>query len=268
MTDFTLREALGSEKNYNNLIVSTLSPVIGTGSETNLDLVDSAGTNVKITGTNFAVSYIPPAIIAGIVSGVDVTNVANFDLLTIANMPSNLSLAAFYQAFTVSKLSGLFTSLNSGNDKFFGNSFANTLDGGAGLDRMRGGGGTDHLNGEVGADKLYGEAGNDFLAGGKGNDQLTGGAGFDQFIFRAGDGTETVSDFNAFSTDTLHHHQDHIAVTQELMDNYMIKAWTDPLTNIVGTEIDFFDAGHHAVGKMYLQHVWAGDISLTDFVVG
>ncbi|MBR5436919.1 MAG: hypothetical protein IK120_08675, partial [Muribaculaceae bacterium] len=50
--------------------------------------------------------------------------------------------------------------------------------------------------GGKGNDKLFGGSGNDSLWGGKGNDILTGGDGEDKFIFRAGDGIDTILDFN------------------------------------------------------------------------
>nr|WP_322746347.1 tandem-95 repeat protein [Nostoc sp. LEGE 12450] len=44
-------------------------------------------------------------------------------------------------------------------------------------------------------DTISGTPGNDAIAGGKGNDILTGGAGNDTFIFRLGDGNDTITDF-------------------------------------------------------------------------
>jgi Ca2+-binding RTX toxin-like protein len=42
-----------------------------------------------------------------------------------------------------------------------------------------------------------GGAGNDIITGGQGNDLLYGGAGSDTFVFKAGDGHDTVFDFQA-----------------------------------------------------------------------
>ncbi|WP_228039093.1 beta strand repeat-containing protein [Nostoc sp. LEGE 12450] len=44
-------------------------------------------------------------------------------------------------------------------------------------------------------DTISGTPGNDAIAGGKGNDILTGGAGNDTFVFRLGDGNDTITDF-------------------------------------------------------------------------
>jgi Ca2+-binding RTX toxin-like protein len=58
-----------------------------------------------------------------------------------------------------------------------------------------------HIVGNVGANTLKGLTGADDLTGGKGNDRLYGGAGADHFIFNAGDGTDTIKDFDAKGSD-------------------------------------------------------------------
>ncbi|HCL65153.1 MAG TPA: hypothetical protein DIC56_10005 [Rhizobium sp.] len=75
-----------------------------------------------------------------------------------------------------------------GNDYMFGRDGADLLIGGEGKDRLLGG---------KGDDVLLGGAGNDMLVGDKGDDTLSGGFGSDTFIFRAGFGDDTVTDFNA-----------------------------------------------------------------------
>ena len=49
------------------------------------------------------------------------------------------------------------------------------------------------MYGLVGNDELYGGNGNDILEGGVGNDGLNGGAGDDTYIFRSGDGSDTIN---------------------------------------------------------------------------
>ncbi|MCT4655399.1 MAG: Ig-like domain-containing protein, partial [Cohaesibacter sp.] len=66
------------------------------------------------------------------------------------------------------------------------------LTGGTGNDTLNGLGGNDTLSGGAGHDRLYGGDGNDTLNGGAGNDILTGGAGDDLFIFRMGDGDDSI----------------------------------------------------------------------------
>ena len=51
------------------------------------------------------------------------------------------------------------------------------------------------LIGGSGNDKLYGKGGKDTLWGGKGNDSLYGGNGNDTFIYKPGEGTDTIFDY-------------------------------------------------------------------------
>ena len=75
-----------------------------------------------------------------------------------------------------------------------------TLFGGAGNDRLGGKGGNDLLLGNSGDDRLYGDDGDDVLVGGMGDDTLqgddfSGGQGRDVFVLAAGEGTDTIVDF-------------------------------------------------------------------------
>ena len=69
------------------------------------------------------------------------------------------------------------------------------LDGGSGDDILYGDGGDDVLEGGADDDTLYGGAGLDTLYGDGGVDSLTGGTGADTFVFAAGDGADTITDF-------------------------------------------------------------------------
>ena len=110
-----------------------------------------------------------------------------------------------------------------GPDVLFGGLGADTISGGDGDDTLYGddgnpevtdpGEGDDLLDGEGGGDTLYGDAGDDTLYGGAdddtlyggsgddtlygdaGPDTLTGGLGADTFVFAAGDGADTITDF-------------------------------------------------------------------------
>ena len=63
-------------------------------------------------------------------------------------------------------------------------------------DRMSGRAGNDTLEGFGGNDTLSGASGNDRIDGGQGNDTLTGHRGDDLFIYQAGSGADTITDFN------------------------------------------------------------------------
>ncbi len=74
----------------------------------------------------------------------------------------------------------------SGNDILSGDGSANSISGGDGNDLLFGNAGNDTLNGGSGKDLLVGGFGNDFMTGGPGNDT---------FVFAAGSGRDTISDF-------------------------------------------------------------------------
>jgi len=91
----------------------------------------------------------------------------------------------------------------AGDDTLDGGAGNDTLNGGAGNDTLLGGSGNDSLSGGAGSDSLDGGSGNDTLGGGSGRDTLTGGGGDDTFIYVAGDGHDTITDFNFGNTGTL-----------------------------------------------------------------
>ncbi len=57
--------------------------------------------------------------------------------------------------------------------------------------------GADRIDGGAGDDRLDGGEGDDRLIGGAGDDVLSGGSGDDLFVFRAGFGRDTITDFSA-----------------------------------------------------------------------
>ncbi len=94
----------------------------------------------------------------------------------------------------------------AGNDLLHGGLGADRLDGGTGNDLLQGWEGRDHLSGGDGRDHLQGGEGHDTLDGGNhmdtleggtGNDLMRGGGGLDTFVFRAGDGADTIADFES-----------------------------------------------------------------------
>lgn len=60
----------------------------------------------------------------------------------------------------------------------------------------------DSLSGDVNENRLQGRQGDDILRGGAGNDDLFGGQGEDRFVFAAGDGNDTIWDFNSTPGET------------------------------------------------------------------
>ena len=74
------------------------------------------------------------------------------------------------------------------------------IHGGDGNDRIGGKGGDDKLYGDAGNDSIWGDDGDDLIRGGLGNDVLvgddfSGGAGADTFVLAAGEGSDTIVDF-------------------------------------------------------------------------
>ncbi|CTQ33197.1 calcium-binding protein [Jannaschia rubra] len=82
-----------------------------------------------------------------------------------------------------------------GNDTILDGADDSTLFGGVGGDLLSGGAGSDRLLGYHGDDTLMGGAGRDTIAGNDGNDLLTGGDDRDIFVFQAGSGRDTITDF-------------------------------------------------------------------------
>lgn len=103
--------------------------------------------------------------------------------------------AADYQAATAGVIVNLATGgtggeaagdTYSGVEYVWGSAFNDTITGDAAINRLTGGAGNDVLDGAGGNDYLLGEAGNDLL---------TGGAGADVFVFTAGLGQDTLTEF-------------------------------------------------------------------------
>jgi hypothetical protein len=97
------------------------------------------------------------------------------------------------------------------NDKIVGSGKADKISGGIGSDKifgqsgsdmLFGGSGNDRVSGRKGNDEIFGGSGKDLIDGGKGNDNLSGNRGADRFVFRNGDGVDTVLDFKN-NQDTL-----------------------------------------------------------------
>ncbi len=84
----------------------------------------------------------------------------------------------------------------SGRDEINAGNGNDTLSDGNGNDSLSGGNGNDNLLGQVSNDTLVGGSADDLLDGGFGNDILTGDQGNDTFALAAGNGVDTITDFN------------------------------------------------------------------------
>ena len=86
---------------------------------------------------------------------------------------------------------------NALNNTILGGTKNDSLYGGKGNDSLVGSSGNDKLYGQAGADTLIGGVGNDSLWGGTGNDLLYGGDGKDVFIYKPGEGTDHIMDYQS-----------------------------------------------------------------------
>ena len=91
----------------------------------------------------------------------------------------------------------------SGDDTLYGGGGHDVLQGDGGNDVLQGGADDDTLYGDAGRDDLYGDGGDDELYGDGGADSLTGGTGADTFVFAAGDGADTITDFTPEEGDRI-----------------------------------------------------------------
>ncbi|MEC7763124.1 MAG: M10 family metallopeptidase C-terminal domain-containing protein [Pseudomonadota bacterium] len=126
-------------------------------------------------------------------------------------------------------------SAGRGDDTVFGGAGNDVILAGQGDDKVMGGPGDDLILGRKGRDVIDGGAGNDVIQSGPGDDRVRGGAGddlvtlgfgADTFVFMAGDGRDTITDFNP-SRDRL------------LVETWPVQIHTDP----AGLRLMFDDGG-------------------------
>ncbi len=91
----------------------------------------------------------------------------------------------------------------AGDDTILGGTGNDSIASGADNDSVMGQDGNDSINAGSGADYVDGGEGNDNLAGATGDDTLVGDLGNDKFFYFAGDGNDTISDFNFGATGTI-----------------------------------------------------------------
>lgn len=89
-------------------------------------------------------------------------------------------------------------------DFIVGYTASEKLTGWEGNDRIFGGPGNDEIKGGPGNDQLTGDEGNDTLIGGAGDDRLRGELGSDTYIYRPGDGMDTIQNYSrAWDVDVI-----------------------------------------------------------------
>ena len=128
------------------------------------------------------------------------------------------------------------------------------LDGGSGDDILYGDGGDDVLEGGADDDTLDGGAGLDALYGDGGVDSLTGGTGADTFVFAAGDGTDTITDFFPEEGDRID-----LSAFAGLEGFASLKLTADGSTTIL-------DLRAHGGGTVRLEGIAVADLLAADFL--
>ena len=128
------------------------------------------------------------------------------------------------------------------------------LDGGSGDDILYGDGGDDVLEGGADDDTLDGGAGLDALYGDGGVDSLTGGTGADTFVFAAGDGTDTITDFFPEEGDRID-----LSAFAGLKGFASLKLTADGSTTIL-------DLRAHGGGTVRLEGIAVADLLAADFL--
>jgi Ca2+-binding RTX toxin-like protein len=88
----------------------------------------------------------------------------------------------------------------------------------------------DYLTGDSGANTLDGAGGDDTLSGGVGADTLSGGAGNDTFLFKTGDGSDTITDFAAGDVAKVSGYSSAQSITQVGSDVVAVFASGDQIT--------------------------------------
>lgn len=111
-------------------------------------------------------------------------------------------------------------------DFITGYSANENLTGWEGNDRISGGPGNDEIKGGPGNDQLTGDEGNDTLLGGTGDDRLRGELGSDVYIYRPGDGMDTIQNYSRVGdTDIIrfpHHVRGAVQVTPKGNDLLLV----------------------------------------------
>ena len=141
---------------------------------------------------------------------------------------------------------------DGGNDALYGDDGAS--DPLAGNDLLYGGRGDDLLFGDGGDDALYGNAGNDTLDGGAGTDTLSGGAGADTFVFVAGHGADTITDFFPEEGDRID-----LSAFADLIGLASLTLTAEGTDTVL-------DLSAHGGGTVRLQGIAAADLLAADFL--
>ena len=211
--------------NLENLVLTGLDDLDGTGNGGNNDMTGNAGNNTLAAGAGddsldggegsdalfgeagndiidgglgadymdggsgndqYVVDDSGDLVVEGVGAGIDLVN-SNIGYTLTSNVENLTLLGAADIDGTGNELDNIING-NSGANVLDGRGGNDTINGKAGADTLIGGDGDDLLNGDAGDDRLQGDSGNDTLNGGSGLDEMAGGTGDDIYIVdNAGD---------------------------------------------------------------------------------
>jgi trimeric autotransporter adhesin len=177
-----------------NLILTGIAPLVGTGNALNNILIGNAGNNRLIGG-------IGNDTLNGSVGRDALVGSTGNDTYIIDNIGDVVTEAVGAGIDTAQSSINYTLALNVDNLVLLGT--ANLIGTGNALDNViTGNSGNNTLRGSIGDDILIGGAGNDILVGQVGNDTLTGGIGNDRFDYNTGNpysgadlGSDRIEDF-------------------------------------------------------------------------
>lgn len=227
MARFTFFNALGPYGAIDDIVdTHALTPSVTTPDTATL--LDPQGDGFSLFGSGL--TYSATGITGGTINGINVFTGTDQPLIRVEFLSVNA--LSFWDAFSQGGVSAAYFLLTAGRDNFIGSGVADVLDGSRGNDR---------INGKGGADQIV---------GGPGDDTLIGGSGPDLFDFFAGDGKDTIKDFQDAGLTT-----DDMIVTTTRMFRAMVV--TDTQT---GVELDF-----GAKGMLIVDGWHAIDVQRDDF---
>lgn len=182
---------------YRNGAPSDFRPTGEAGYRDTLDLIQLA----ERTGNQaFVVEYIPPDRAGG------VADLLAAEAVTLGRMGVPLTVSPSRALDGIGRQPGALDAgplpplgpqtPTAGADFLRGTAGADRIAAGSGADRIEARGGADRVQAGRGNDTVLGGRGDDTLAGGRGDDLLHGQAGADRFLFRAGDGADTIRGFD------------------------------------------------------------------------
>ncbi len=189
--DDRITGGLGDDEMFGGLGADTFVYAFGDGNDVVYDFNLTEGDIIRLDGI--------PLVTTGGSDGYTIQQIVGDTIITI-NGGGTIT-------FTNATLGDVTAAIQLGSPPGYrvleGGSGVDSLDGSEVADLLRGNGGQDRLRGFAGDDLIEGGADSDTVEGGQGDDLLTGGAGADVFIIRPGDGSDTITDFNAAEGDIL-----------------------------------------------------------------